>query len=139
MLTGKKVNEYTNATTTQLVNASAKTWDGSLIDMLGFNREMFLTIQAPQTTVGPLKEELVEEFGFSMDVVLPGTHDTASAVVSVPVIDETIYISSGTWSLIGVESEAPINDRKALDYNFTNEGGVDFRYRFLKKILWVSG
>ncbi|WRU96723.1 FGGY-family carbohydrate kinase [Priestia filamentosa] len=74
-----------------------------------------------------------------MKVILPATHDTGSAVISVPELDETIYISSGTWSLIGVENYFPICITKALDYNFTNEGGIDYRYRFLKNImgLWM--
>ncbi|MFC4321578.1 rhamnulokinase [Litchfieldia salsa] len=139
LLTGKKANEYTNATSTQLVNAFTKKWDGSLLDTLGINKEMFHEIKMPKTVLGNLKEELVSEFGFDMKVVLPATHDTGSAVISVPEVTDTIYISSGTWSLIGVENHFPICITKALDYNFTNEGGMDYRYRFLKNImgLWM--
>src|SRR5699024_799767 len=74
-----------------------------------------------------------------MKVLLPATHDTGSAVISVPESEDTIYFSSGTWSLIGVENQFTINVTKALDYNFTNEGGIDYRYRFLKNImgLWM--
>ena len=74
-----------------------------------------------------------------MNVVLPATHDTGSAVISVPELEDTIYLSSGTWSLIGVENRFPICVPKALQYNFTNEGGIDYRYRFLKNImgLWM--
>lgn len=139
LLTGKKVNEYTNATSTQLVNAFTKKWDTQLLDILGLNKEMFKEIKTPKTILGSLSEELVSEFGFDMQVILPATHDTGSAVISVPEKEDTIYISSGTWSLIGVENYFPICITKALDYNFTNEGGIDYRYRFLKNImgLWM--
>ncbi|MEH6855520.1 rhamnulokinase, partial [Priestia megaterium] len=139
LLTGKKANEYTNATSTQLVNAFTKKWDHEILDQLGINKEMFQEIHTPKTVLGTLTEDLIEEFGFDMKVILPATHDTGSAVISVPELEETIYISSGTWSLIGVENYFPICITKALDYNFTNEGGIDYRYRFLKNImgLWM--
>ncbi|MFP7224377.1 rhamnulokinase [Priestia filamentosa] len=139
LLTGKKANEYTNATSTQLVNAFTKKWDDEILDQLGIKKEIFQEIHNPKTVLGTLKEDLVEEFGFDMKVILPATHDTGSAVISIPELDETIYISSGTWSLIGVENYFPICITKALDYNFTNEGGIDYRYRFLKNImgLWM--
>ncbi|ALX49016.1 rhamnulokinase [Lentibacillus amyloliquefaciens] len=139
LLTGNKTNEYTNATSTQLVNAFTKKWDRELLDQLGINKEMFQEILPPKSTLGNLKPELSREFGFDMKVLLPATHDTGSAVVSVPESNDTIYISSGTWSLIGVENNFPICVTKALDYNFTNEGGIDYRFRFLKNImgLWM--
>ncbi|MBP1969240.1 rhamnulokinase [Virgibacillus natechei] len=139
LLSGVKANEYTNATTTQLVNAFTKKWDKDLLDQLGINKDMFQEILPPTSSLGNLKAELVKEFGFDMNVLLPATHDTGSAVVSVPEADDTIYISSGTWSLIGVENNFPICVTKALDYNFTNEGGFDYRFRFLKNImgLWM--
>jgi rhamnulokinase len=139
LLTGKKANEYTNATSTQLVNAFTKKWDQQLLDVLGINREIFPEIKTPKTVLGTLKEELVSELGFDLQVILPATHDTGSAVISVPEEDETIYISSGTWSLMGTENYFPICVTKALDYNFTNEGGIDYQYRFLKNImgLWM--
>ncbi|MBM7653586.1 rhamnulokinase [Neobacillus cucumis] len=139
LLTGKKANEYTNATSTQLVNAFTKKWDHDLLDRLEINKEMFQEIKAPKTVLGTLKEELVSELGFDLQVILPATHDTGSAVIAVPEENETIYISSGTWSLIGVENHFPICVTKALDYNFTNEGGIDYQYRFLKNImgLWM--
>ncbi|RLQ90191.1 rhamnulokinase [Planomicrobium sp. Y74] len=139
LLTGVKTNEYTNATTTQLINAFTRNWDKEIIDRLGLNFEMFQEVMMPKTVLGNLKEELAEEFGFDMNVVLPATHDTGSAVLSVPQSEDTIYISSGTWSLIGVENYFPICVTKALDYNFTNEGGMDYQFRFLKNImgLWM--
>lgn len=139
LLTGKAANEYTNASSTQLLNAFTKKWDKELLEILGINASMFQDIKLPNTVLGNLREELVEEFGFDMKVVTPATHDTGSAVISIPELNETIYISSGTWSLIGVENRFPICINKALDYNFTNEGGIDYRYRFLKNImgLWM--
>ena len=139
LLSGNAANEYTNATSTQLLNAFTKKWDKQILETLEINSDIFQEIKLPNTILGNLRAELVEEFGFDMKVVLPATHDTGSAVVAVPELGETIYISSGTWSLIGVENSFPICITKALDYNFTNEGGVDYRYRFLKNImgLWM--
>jgi rhamnulokinase len=139
LLTGIKSNEYTNATSTQLVNAFTKKWDKELLEKLGINPDMFHEIKQPKTKLGNLRKELVEEFGFDLEVILPATHDTGSAVISVPSMDDTIYLSSGTWSLIGVENRFPICVSEARDYNFTNEGGIDYRYRFLKNImgLWM--
>lgn len=106
---------------------------------LGINEEMFQPIHPPKTLLGNLRKELVKEFGFDMKVILPATHDTASAVIAVPESENTIYISSGTWSLIGVENHDPICTADALKCNFTNEGGIDYRFRFLKNImgLWM--
>lgn len=129
LLTGKKVNEYTNATTTQLVNAFTKKWDKGLLEKLGIKTEVFQEIFPPKSSLGNLRTELADELGFDIEVILPATHDTGSAVLAVPELDDTIYISSGTWSLIGVENSFPICVTKALDYNFTNEGGVDFNFR----------
>ena len=139
LLTGVKVNEYTNATTTQLVNAKTYKWDEVILDKLNINKDIFHEIIPPNTYIGDLRPELSKELGFNLQVLLPPTHDTASAVVSVPRIGKSIYISSGTWSLIGVENEKPICHTKAMDYNFTNEGGYDYRFRFLKNImgLWM--
>ena len=139
LLSGKKVNEYTNATTTQLVNAHTKVWDRPLLDKLGIPGGMFQEIKRPQTVLGRLKPEMAKEFGLDMQVILPATHDTGSAVVAVPETQDALYISSGTWSLIGVENTSPVCDVRAMNCNFTNEGGVDGRYRFLKNImgLWM--
>src|SRR5699024_4478213 len=139
LLTWNKKNEYTNASTTQLLNSYDKTWDSDILTKLGINKNIFLDILPPQSYLGSLKEELVKEFGFDMKVILPATHDTASAVVSVSNTENTIYISSGTWSLIGIEVDKPMINDKAMDYNFTNEGGINYRYRFLKNImgLWM--
>ncbi|MDN4526649.1 rhamnulokinase [Fictibacillus fluitans] len=139
LLAGVKASEYTNASSTQLVNAFTKKWDDSLMDVLSIKKEMFHEIKMPKTVLGPLRKELAAEFGMDIKVILPATHDTGSAVISAPVQEDAIYISSGTWSLIGVENPFPICVTKALDYNFTNEGGMDHQFRFLKNImgLWM--
>ena len=140
LLTGVKMQEYTNATTGQLVNPQTKDWDYELIDMLGYNREMFLPIHTPKTVVGRFKKEIQEEVGFDCEVVLPGTHDTASAVLSVPANDDDfLYISSGTWSLMGIESLEANCSPESKAANITNEGGYDYRFRYLKNImgLWM--
>lgn len=140
LLTGKRAAEYTNATTTQLVSPETKDWDWELIGMLGFPKKIFCPIQKPQTDLGELKEEISREVGFSCRVVLPATHDTGSAVLAVPSLsDDTLYISSGTWSLMGVEAMAADCSAESRKYNFTNEGGYDYRFRYLKNImgLWM--
>jgi len=140
LLTGKKVSEYTNATSTQMVNSFDRSWDRKILDEYGINKEMFQEIKMPKTSLGNLKTELVEEFGFDMEVILPATHDTGSAFISSVCNDaESIYVSSGTWSLMGVENRFPLCVPQTMDYNFTNEGGIDYRFRFLKNImgLWV--
>lgn len=140
LLTGKKVNEYTNATSTQLVNSFDKTWDDNILNSLEINKEMFQEIKLPKTNLGNLRSELVEEFGFDMEVILPATHDTGSAFISSVCNDEdSVYLSSGTWSLMGVENRFPICVPQSMNYNFTNEGGIDYKFRFLKNImgLWI--
>ena len=141
LLTGNKVSEYTNATTGQLVNAKTKQWDKEMMEKLGFPTDMFLPLSMPGTLVGTLRPELAEEFGFSCEVVLPATHDTASAVMSVPTKEgaDCVYISSGTWSLMGVENSEAICTEESRQANFTNEGGYNYRFRFLKNImgLWM--
>lgn len=139
-LTGKAVNEYTNATTTQLVNAASKTWDGGLLDRLGLPRKIFGDLAFPGTEVGELLPEIAAEAGYTCKVVLPGTHDTASAVLAVPMTaDNAAYISSGTWSLLGLERMEPDCSEESRRRNFTNEGGYEGRFRYLKNImgLWM--
>lgn len=140
LLTGVKKCEYTNATTSQLVDATTKDWDYELIDMLGYNKDMFLPISVPGTTVGNFSDAVAAEVGFNCEVVLPATHDTGSAVLAVPSTEnDTLYISSGTWSLMGVEIMKANASDAAHASNFTNEGGYDYRFRFLKNImgLWM--
>lgn len=140
LLTGKKVQEYTNATTTQLVRPETKDWDDELIEMLGYPRRIFQNIQSPGYCVGELTEEIQSKAGFNCRVVLPPTHDTASAVMAVPTREEhTLYISSGTWSLMGTELLEADRSIRSMEHNLTNEGGYDYRFRYLKNImgLWM--
>lgn len=142
LLTGNAVTEYTNATTTQLVSPCTKDWDWELIKMLGYPVSIFTKIQKPGTSVGWLTKKMEEEIGYVCKVALPATHDTGSAVMAVPEIgknENMLYISSGTWSLMGTElCEADCSD-KSREHNLTNEGGYDYRFRFLKNImgLWM--
>ena len=139
-LTGVKMTEYTNASTTQLVSPITKDWDYELIEMLGYNKKMFGTIVKPGTKVGNFTEVIQKEVGFDCEVILPATHDTGSAVLAVPTNDDNgIYISSGTWSLMGVERMAADCSLESMKENFTNEGGYDYRFRYLKNImgLWM--
>ena len=136
LLTGRKVTEYTNASTTQLLHPKTKEWDFELIDMLGFPRDIFTEIKLPGTIVGELTEEIQKKVGFCCKVVLPATHDTGSAVVAVPSNEEDVlYISSGTWSLMGTELKEAICTKKSMEKNLTNEGGYDYRFRYLKNIM----
>lgn len=134
-LTGVIRNEYTNATTTNLVNAAERSWDFGIIDRLGIPREIFSPLSLPCDTVGDFSEEIAKEVGFSARVVLCPSHDTASAVAACPIDGGSVYISSGTWSLIGAENLTPCTTAEAQAANFTNEGGIEYRYRFLKNIM----
>lgn len=139
-LTGVKVNEYTEASTGQLLNPETKDWDYELIEMLGYNKNMLCPITKPGTKVGNFTEGIQKEVGFDCEVILPATHDTGSAVLAVPTNDDNgIYISSGTWSLLGVERMEADCSLKSMEENFTNEGGYDYRFRYLKNImgLWM--
>ena len=130
-LTGKIVHEYTDSSTTGLLDAAKKDWDFDLIARLGLPRHIFGKLEMPGATVGEYR---------GVKVVLPAMHDTASAYLAVPARDENaVYLSSGTWSLLGVESDAPILSEAARLNNFTNEGGAWGRYRFLRNImgLWI--
>lgn len=137
LLTGNKVTEYTNASTTQLLNPETKEWDYELIDRLGYPREIFTPIALPGTQVGELTAEIQKEVGFNCKVVLPATHDTGSAVVAVPSVgeDAALYISSGTWSLMGTELQKADCSLESMKRNLTNEGGYDYRFRYLKNIM----
>ena len=129
-LTGIIKNEYTEATTTTLINAESKSWDGEILDAQGNKKEIFSEVSMPSTEVGALKG-----FDFESRVILAPTHDTASAVAACPIGDNSVYISSGTWSLIGTENLSPVLSDEALEANFTNEGGINGRFRFLKNYM----
>ena len=134
-LTGEIKNEYTNATTTGLVNAKAKTWDTDIIYALGLTEVLLPPLSLPSSLVGELSDDIQKAVGFNCAVLFAPSHDTASAVFACPMADNDLYISSGTWSLIGTEITEPILSDNARQLNFTNEGGIDYRFRFLKNYM----
>jgi len=134
-LTGKRVAEYTNATTTQMVNARTGKWDYELLNRLGLPVSVLPEIISAGTKVGPIRAE----FGIDADVVAPATHDTGSAIAGAPIRSGWAYISSGTWSLVGVERDEVLINEEVARHNFTNEGGAFGTIRFLKNVmgLWL--
>jgi rhamnulokinase len=139
-LTGRAVTEYTNATTMQMLNARTGTWDVELIEELGLPFNLLTEIVPAGTRLGPLKPALADQLGLDgVSVVAPATHDTGSAVAGAPLEDGWAYISSGTWSLVGVERESVLINSDVARHNFTNEGGAFGTIRFLKNVmgLWV--
>ena len=139
-LTGERACEYTNATTTQLLDLEDGGWSQDLLNNLDFPSRIFAPIVPPATELGLPLPDVAEEVGAAPPVFAVASHDTASAVVAVPAQgDDFAYISSGTWSLVGVESPWPVVTREAMDANFTNEGGFGNRTRFLKNVmgLWL--
>ena len=140
-LTGRKVSEFSIATTSQLYDPREKGWSLPLFQKLGIPTRILPEIVPPGTVLGPLYASLGQEVGLGgVPVIAPACHDTGSAVAAVPALGENYaYISSGTWSLAGVEVKEPIITQGSLQYNFTNEGGVCDTIRFLKNImgLWL--
>ncbi len=134
-LTGKMVNEYTNATTTSMVNAASGQWDPEIMKAFDIPQDIFGELKMPGTLVGRFTEEMKNYAGYDAEVVLAPSHDTAAAVAACPLTESSIYISSGTWSLIGTENTQPIISGASRKYNFTNEGGVEHRFRYLKNIM----
>lgn len=140
LLTGKKASEYTISTTGQLVNPITKDWDYELIEKLCYPRHIFPEMKKPGTVLGELTPEIQAEVGYNCKVIMAASHDTASAVMAVPAMDkDSVYISSGTWSLMGVELDEALCTKESMEANFGNEGGYGYRYRFLKNImgLWM--
>src|SRR5215210_2636631 len=139
-LAGEKACEYTNATTTQLLDLQTGGWSKDLFARMNLPSRVLARIVSPGTELGPLLSEVAEEVGAGPPVFAVASHDTASAVVAVPAEGEDFaYISSGTWSLVGVELSGPVVTREALEANFTNEGGFGGRTRLLKNVmgLWI--
>jgi len=145
LLTGEKANEFTDATTTQFYNPQTRNWSNVLFERFGLPGQILGEIVPPGTRLGKLRRTVADETGLSAaEVVLPGTHDTASAVMAVPAKcqpgtrPDWCYISSGTWSLMGVEVPDPVVTDRCRELNFTNEGGVGDTIRLLKNIggLW---
>lgn len=140
LLTGAAYTEYTNATTMQLVNAQTRLWDETILKQLNLPAHLLTEIIPAGTGVGPLRPEIAQELGLSgVKVIAPATHDTGSAVAGAPLQSDWAYISSGTWSLVGVELAAPLINPDTARHNFTNEGGAFETIRFLKNVmgLWV--
>ncbi len=140
MLSGTAATEYTNATTGQLVSPETKDWDRELIEKLGYPQGIFQELVQPGAVLGELTEEVQKEVGYSCEVVVPATHDTGSAVIAVPTdSDAALYISSGTWSLMGTELFEANCSPESKAHNLTNEGGYEYRFRYLKNImgLWM--
>jgi rhamnulokinase len=146
LLTGVKSNEQTNATTTQFFNPQTGDWAADLLQQFDLPAKILGPLSQPGTKLGPLRSSVAKDTGLAkVQVILPGTHDTASAVAAVPAESPVsgkpnwCYISSGTWSLMGVEVPRPIVNEKCRSLNFTNEGGIGGSTRLLKNIggLWL--
>ena len=146
LLTGVKANEMTNATTTQFFNPAKQRWATDLLERFDLPTQILGTVVQPGTRLGPILPKVAKSTGLNaVQVVVPGTHDTASAVMAVPAESKPgsrpdwCYISSGTWSLMGVEVPQPVINEQVLALNFTNEGGVGGTTRLLKNIcgLWL--
>ncbi len=140
-LTGRKCCEYTIASTSQLLDARTRDWSDDILGMAGLPKRLFPELVRPGTVLGPLSGDVMEETGLGpVPVIAVGSHDTASAVCGTPLDSaNNVFLSSGTWSLIGMELDEPIINEASLRYNYTNEGGVENTIRFLKNIsgLWI--
>lgn len=141
LLTGYRVCEYTDASTSGMMDQASRQFNAALLERLGIRTDVLLPIVQPGTRVGVLRPSLAEETGLGpVPVIAVAGHDTASAIAAVPAADEHFaYLSSGTWSLMGIEVPAPILNEASAAANFTNEGGIDGTTRFLKNItgLWL--
>ena len=141
MLTGKKVCEYTIASTSGMMDQTSRSFDKGLLEKIGVRTDVLLPITQPGTVIGPLRKEIADACGIpQVPVVAVAGHDTASAIAAVPAADgKFAYLSSGTWSLMGIETPAPIINEESTRLNFTNEGGIDGTTRFLKNItgMWI--
>ncbi|MEA3326530.1 MAG: rhamnulokinase family protein [Chloroflexota bacterium] len=139
-LTGRAVSEFTEATTSQIFDTRQGQWSGEIIQAMGFPQHIFPEIIEPGTIIGPMRASLTKELGCDLMVVAPPTHDTASAVAAIPAeTDDFIWISSGTWSIIGTNMTEPVINAQSYASNFTNEGGVAGNFRFSKNVtgLWL--
>ena len=141
LLTGEQVTEYTIASTAQMIDPRTKEWDKDILEMLGLSVEKFGRMVMPGEQIGVLTEEVQRLTGLgAVPVVAVASHDTGSAVAAVPMVDEcSAYLSSGTWSLMGIESAEPIISERSFELNFTNEGGIEGTIRVLKNIcgMWL--
>lgn len=137
-LTGVKKQEYTNATTTGMINVFTHEWDGEILSALGYEKGLFGELSQPGMVVGEFTDEVAAVVGYKAKVILPATHDTAGAVLAAPLSGRTPYISSGVWSLLGVEQgKAHVSD-KARALNYSNEGSVNNTFRLQKNIMGLG-
>lgn len=134
-LTGVMKNEYTMASTSALTNAKSRKWDYDIIQKLGLPQKLFDELTEPGGGIGMLAPEIQERVGFNARVLTCPAHDTASAVAACPTDGTSVFLSSGTWSLIGTELDAPVTDEAAYNANFSNEGGAAGKWCFLKNIM----
>jgi len=139
LLCGSDVGEATHASTSQLVRCDTHDWDRELCRRLGIPASILPRLVPPGTRLGRLKADVARATGLDCEVVAPAAHDTASAVAATPLSEQTAYVSSGTWSLVGVELPAPLVNDETFRENCTNEGGVAGTTRFLKNVagLWI--
>ena len=137
-LTGNKVKEFTNATTAGLINADTLAFDEYIFDKLGFPAALNAPVYQPGTLVGRLSEAVRSEVGGDLDVVLCATHDTGSAVEAIEMDTDAPYVSSGTWSLLGIKTDRAVTDEKSRESGYSNEGGVGYN-RYQKNItgMWI--
>jgi rhamnulokinase len=141
-LTGQKAAEYTIASTSQMLDCQEQGWAVDMLAEVGIPASILPSLVPPGTVIGDIRPEVNDEIGLrqKVSVIAPGSHDTASAVAAIPELDgESVYISSGTWSLIGIEAAEPVINESALALNFTNERGVDGTVRLLRNMagLWL--
>lgn len=138
-LTGRRLQEYTNATSTGMVNAATGDWDEDILAAAGVDRSLLGDIVMPGSEVGRLTAEMAERVGYDAAVMLPASHDTASAVLAAPLEGESPYISSGTWSLLGIEQTSAHTDPRSMAGNWSNEGSINGMFRYQKNImgLWI--
>lgn len=137
-LTGVKRHEYTNASTSGMLDCITNSYSNEIIEKLGFNKKLFTDLSKPKTFVGYFKDEVAKEVNGNIKVVLCPTHDTGAAVEGIPMEGNNPYISSGTWSLLGIKLAEAINSKEAFEANYSNEYGPDY-IRFQKNImgLWI--
>ncbi|HPR77606.1 MAG TPA: FGGY family carbohydrate kinase, partial [Candidatus Limiplasma sp.] len=137
LLSGVKANEYTEASTSGLLSVKTRAWDAEVLAAAGIPERLFPQPPLqPGTRLGELRADVADAVGFSCDVVLPASHDTGSAFMAVPALDDrAVTLSSGTWSLLGVENDEPIVTDAARNAGFTNEGGYSGKIRFLRNIM----
>ena len=138
-LTGVKKQEYTMATTSAMVNVETHAYDAEILEKLGYKKSLFQPLAQPGAYVGEFTDETEKIVGYKAKVILPATHDTASAVLAAPLKKQTPYISSGTWSILGVERNAANVSKQAFEMNYSNEGSVKGQFRLQQNImgLWI--